>query len=122
MDWPTIAFFLMGLSAFVAWALMIFAPIALAFGSLALAARIRYGWIAHLLFLPALLGAEWLLSDLVFWGARDNGDGPPGLGFAMIPAFAVLIIAVAWYYGALVVRVAVALVTKLMSGRGAVGR
>ena len=69
-----------------------------------------------------MLGAEYLLIDLMFWGARDDGDGPPGLGLAMLPALAVLIITVGSYYGTLAVRVAVALMTKVMSGRGPAGR
>ena len=109
MSWATISIVLMGLIAFGAWVVMTLAPIAAVLGSWALAARGRHGWIAHVLFLPFLLGLEWLLADLMFWGARDDGDGPPGLGLAMIPAIAVLIITVALYYGALAVRGVIAL-------------
>ena len=101
MTWPTISVFLMGWIAFAAWVCLTFGPIAMAFGSWSVATRMRHGWIAHILFLPVVLGLEWFLILLMFWGARDDGEGPPGLGLAMIPAIGVLVVTVAIYYGAL---------------------
>jgi hypothetical protein len=108
----------MGLIAVAAWVCMTLAPIAIGFGSWALVKRVRHGWIAHILFVPALLGLEWLLVHLMFWGARDDGDGPPGLGLAMIPAGAILLITVAVYYAALGVLGATVMLKKMKSVRG----
>jgi hypothetical protein len=99
-----LAVLLMGVVAWVAWILMTFGPISAALGSWRLATHVRHGWVAHLLFIPALLGAEWLLVDLMFWGARDDGDGPPGLGLAMVPAIGVLLVTFAAYYVSLAAR------------------
>ena len=109
---------LMELIAFIAWDLMTFAPIAMAFGSWALATRIQNGWIVHVLFVPALLGVEWLLVGLMFWGARDDGEGPPGLGLAMIPAIVILGATVVIYYGALGFRGAAAVMRRIAAARG----
>ena len=97
---------------------MTIAPIAMAFGSWALSNRIRNSWIAHVLFVPALLGVEWILVGLMFWGARDDGEGPPGLGLAMLPAIAILVVTVTLYYGALGLEGATALMRKITSARG----
>ena len=96
---------------------MTLGPIAAAFGFWALATRIRHGWIAHLLFLPALLGLEWLMMSVLFWGARDDGNGPPGLGVAMIPACGALLVTVLLYYGTLASHGAAALIRKVTSSR-----
>jgi hypothetical protein len=61
--------------------------------------------------------ASRVLGGLMFWGARDDGEGPPGLRLAMLPAFGVLIITVALYYGALGARGVVVLVKKITSPR-----
>lgn len=73
-------------------------------GSWAFATRFRHGWIAHVVFIPTLLGVEWLLTSLLFWGARDDGDGPPGLGLMMIPAILILPSTIVLYYAVLIFR------------------
>ena len=116
-----IAVFLMGWIALAAWIALTFGPMAAGFASWAVAARKPHGWIAHVLFLPAVLGLEWLLARLMFWGARDDGEGPPGLGFAMIPAVAILVVTVAIYYGTLALRGAAAAMKAIRAAsRGAV--
>jgi FtsH-binding integral membrane protein len=74
------------------------APIALAVAFGRYATRMRSPWIAHLFFLPCLLSSEWALLWLTFYAANDDGDGPPGLGFALLPAFGIFVITVIAYY------------------------
>jgi len=47
-----------------------------------------------LFFLSCLLASEWALLRLAFHAANDDGDGPPGLGFALLPAFGIFVITV----------------------------
>lgn len=89
---------IVGILGFVVWLGVTFLPIAAAIGCWRLGKHRRYGWIAHLVFVPGLLAAEWLLVDLLFFAAGDKGDGPPGLGLALIPAIVCLAVVVVAYY------------------------
>jgi len=39
-------------------------------------------------------------GNLLFFAAHDDGEGPPGLGLALVPALATLIGSIVLYYGA----------------------
>ena len=89
---------LLGIVGFVVWLGVALLPIAAGIGCWRLGKHLRHGWIAHLAFVPGLLVAEWLLVNLLFFIAGDNGDSPPDLGFALIPAFGCVAVVVAGYY------------------------
>ncbi|HEX4740158.1 MAG TPA: hypothetical protein VH353_02395 [Caulobacteraceae bacterium] len=59
----------------------------------------------HLLFAPGLLAGEWALAWLLFFAANDHGDGPPGLGLALIPAILCLVVTLPVYYLGLAVAI-----------------
>ncbi len=62
-------------------------------------APIRFGrWLPPLLFAPCLIAVEWLLVQLIFFAAHDNGEGPPGLGIALILQVLLVLGTVAVYY------------------------
>ena len=57
-------------------------------------------WVAHLLYLPCTLLLAWRSGSLLFVAAHDDGDGdgPPGLGLALVPTLAMLIGSIVLYY------------------------
>jgi hypothetical protein len=89
---------LLGFLGVVAWIVSVVGPIPLGLIAMKIADRTRYGWAVHIAFLPALLAAHWFLAGFIFYAAGDTGDGPPGLGFAMLPAAASTLITIAGYY------------------------
>jgi hypothetical protein len=89
-----------------AWLAVTSAPIILALSAWKLAQTVQRSWIVHVLLVPVLLAADWVLSDLLFFAAGDTGDGPPGLGFALLPSLGVLLLTVAVYYIRLSVNLA----------------
>lgn len=82
-----------------AWVGVTLGPIALAFGARRLAASVRPSWLIHLL--PVLLAVEWLGIDFLFFATGDTRDGPPGLGFALLPSMFIVLLTFVFYYGAL---------------------
>lgn len=88
---------LYGLLSFAAWIMATCGPATIAVQFWELAKRVRRGWLVHLLFVPLSLVTEWAAVELLFFGAGDDGDGPPGLGVALIPAFLLLILSVVAY-------------------------
>lgn len=52
-------------------------------------------------------------GNLLFFAAHDDGEGPPGLGLALVPALAMLLGSIALYYVAVGVRVAEALLRRV---------
>jgi hypothetical protein len=97
---PPVAFFLLG---FGAWLTALAVPPCLALWFWNKAPSRIGKWPAHLLFAPLLLLLEWLLVQVLFFAAHDDGEGPPGLGFALIPqAFLLLGTLAAYYVGAIV--------------------
>ena len=77
---------LLGLIAVAALVGVTIAPVIAAFVAWRWAKSTKYGWSVHLLFLPVLLGIDWLGTDVLFRASGDTGDGPPGLGLVLIPA------------------------------------
>lgn len=69
--------------------------------------------VAHLLYLPLALLLAWGSGNLLFFAAHDDGDGPPGLGLALVPALAMLIGSIILYYGAVAARIAGALLRRV---------
>ncbi len=57
-------------------------------------------WLAHLLYLPLALLLAWASGNMLFFAAHDDGEGPPGLGLALVPAIAMLLGSIVLYYGA----------------------
>ncbi len=96
------SFILLGLFA---WLVALFGPPLLAFWFWHTASRRLGGWIAHPLFIAGAIAVEWIAVRAIFLAAHDNGDGPPGLGLALILPFATFAGTVVLYYG-LVVRAA----------------
>jgi hypothetical protein len=70
-------------------------------------------WWMHLLFAPALVGFEYVLISGLFYATGDTGEGPPGLGLALLPLAAGFMLTAATYYTALTIRGLASL-----SGRG----
>lgn len=95
---------LYGLLALMAWIVANCGPATIAVQFWKLAKRVRRGCLVHLLFVPFALATEWVAVRLFFFGTGDDGDGPPGLGVALIPAFLLLILSVVVYLIALAVR------------------
>lgn len=52
-------------------------------------------------------------GNLLFFAADNDGDGPPGLGLALVPALAMLIGSIVLYYGAVAAWAAGALLRRL---------
>lgn len=63
-------------------------------------------WAAYLLFAPLVLLLEWLLVQVLFFAAHDDGEGPPGLRFALMSHRFLLLGTLATYYVAVIVQVA----------------
>jgi hypothetical protein len=82
---------------------MVLAPIPAAIGCFRLAKGIRHGWIAHVLFLPCLLGAEWLLLVILTRTFDDHGSRLPGVGLALAIPLTSFVLAVFGYYFSLAV-------------------
>jgi drug/metabolite transporter (DMT)-like permease len=87
-----------------AWIVATMAPPAVAVLFWKLAQRVGPSWAVHLALIPFLLLVEWLSIDALFFAAHDDGEGPPGLGFAILPAIGLLIVSVGAYFCALLVR------------------
>lgn len=62
-------------------------------------------WWMHLLFAPVLVIFEYVLISGLFYAIGDTGEGPPGLGLAMLPPIAVLVLTAASYYIVLTARI-----------------
>jgi hypothetical protein len=98
-----IASILHGLLSLTAWIIATCGPAIIAVQFWKLAKRVRRGWLVHFLFVPLVLATEWIAVELLSFGSGDNGDGPPGLGLALIPAFLLLMLSVVAYLIALAV-------------------
>jgi hypothetical protein len=61
-------------------------------------------WVAHVLFAPCVLAADWLFSRMIFFAAHDDGSGPPGLGLVLVIPFIMLIGSITFYYLALAIQ------------------
>jgi hypothetical protein len=96
-----------------AWLAVTSAPIVLALTAWRLAPTVRHSWIVHILLIPVLLTVEWMLTDLLFFAAGDTGDGPPGLGLALLPSLGVLLLTIVVYY----IRLSVNLVSYIAAKR-----
>jgi hypothetical protein len=94
----------MGALAAIAWLGATLLPLAAPIWCWQIADHLRRGWIAHLLFAPALVAAYLGLVELTFWASGDTGDGPPGLGFAFLPSALFLLVGVVGYYATLAVK------------------
>jgi hypothetical protein len=55
-------------------------------------------WMAHVIFVPCIIGAVWCFDRLIFWAAHDDGSGPPGLGLLLIFPMLTQVITVTVYY------------------------
>ncbi len=95
---------LLGIIAFAAFIAVTIGPICYAILAWKLASSRKYGWSINLLFVPVLLGLEWLGTDVLFKASGDTGDGPPGLGLLLIPGLGVLLLTVVIYYIAVAIR------------------
>lgn len=105
-----LAFFVLGAGAYVT---ALFGPALLALWFWYQAGRRIPRWAAHLLYLPLALLLTWVSGNLLFFAAHDDGEGPPGLGLALVPALAMLLGSIALYYVAVGVRVAEALLRRV---------
>ena len=66
------------------------------------AKRARHGWLAHLLFVPAIIAAQCGAGELMLFAADEpDMDGPTG--WATVPAIMLLVLAVVAYFIALAV-------------------
>ena len=88
------AYILLGVTA---WLGMVLAPPAIARAVWGAASRRHRSWALHLLFPPAAIAASVGLAQVVFFAAHDDGEGPPGLGLALIPPLLVLLLTIAGY-------------------------
>ena len=89
--------FLFALLGLVAWITATFGPAIIAVIFWRLAGRVRQSWLVHALFVPCSVLLEWAAVWLVFFANHDEGDGPPGLGIALIPAFLLLALSLFGY-------------------------
>ena len=105
-----VAFFLLGLAA---WTAALAVPPALALWSWNKGPRYFGRWTAHVLFAPALLAVEWFLVRAIFFAAHDDGEGPPGLGLALIPQFLLLLGTLVFYYVGVAVEGAKAVLARI---------
>lgn len=99
----SVGFFLLG---FTAWLAALVAPVLIALWFWNAAPNHIGKLRAHLLFAPALLLMEWLLVQILFFSAHDDGEGPPGLGLALIPNALVLLGTFTIYYLAVISQIA----------------
>ena len=91
----------MGVLFVLVWIATMLLPIPAAIGCWGLSQSLRKGWLVHLLFGPGLIAIELLLIEAMFWVSGDTGDGPPGLGLAVLPALAFLVLSIVTYYAVL---------------------
>lgn len=98
-----IASFIPTAVAFVAWVCATFGPITVAILFWQPLYRLRPAWVRHLLFLPSVVAVGWLSLLLLSYATGDDGGGPPGWGFALIPAFALFTMSVIGYFLALII-------------------
>ncbi len=87
----------------VGWLGALSSPPVIAVLSWKLARRIQSAWFIHLAFVPCVLACQWLFADLLFWASGDSGDGPPGLGLALIPCVGSMLLSIIIYFMCLVV-------------------
>lgn len=84
---------------FVAWVIATCGPTTTAVWFWQLAKRSRPKWVIHLLLVPCVLVVEWAALMVLSFATGDDGTGgPPGLGFALIPAFFLLIVSPVGYF------------------------
>lgn len=95
----TLGLILLGLFA---WLVALVGPPFLALWFWHTVSRRLGGWIAHPLFIFCAIAAEWMAVRIMFFAAHDDGDGPPGLGLALILPFAIFVGSVALYYTSVV--------------------
>lgn len=88
--------------AVVAWIGATFGPITVAILFWQPLYPLRPVWLRHLLFLPSVVAIGWLSLLLLSYATGDDGGGPPGLGFALIPAFAFFPLSIIGYFVALI--------------------
>jgi hypothetical protein len=82
---------------FAAWVMTTCGPPAVAVVFWKIAKRVQRSWLIHLIFIPALLTIEWGAIWLLFFAAGDTGDGPPGLGLAILPGLFLVALSVVAY-------------------------
>ena len=102
---------------FAVWIGLVLLPPALAFWSWNYAPRYLGNWLPHLLFAPAILAVEWAICLLLFAVTGDTGAGPPGLGLALVPATAALLLVLVVYYLGLTIKTGWVLVKRVSDGR-----
>ncbi len=96
-----VAFILLGL---VSWLLAFAAPPVTAWWFWN-KAPLRFGYLLPpIVYLPLIFSIQWLIVRVIFFAAHDEGDGPPGLGLALIPVALILILTVSVYYLATMAR------------------
>jgi hypothetical protein len=93
-------FFVIGAVAYISGLVL---PVAAARYIWRQSARPGRAW-GHALCLPVLLAGEYALIWIVFWAAHDDGEGPPGLGLAVIPIVLLTAASLLAYYLALAWR------------------
>lgn len=108
------AFFALGVGAYIT---ALFGPALLALCFWHQAGRRIPRLVAHLLDLPLALLVAWGSGNLLFFAVQDDGDGPPGLGLALIPALAMLIGSIVLNYLAVAARTAGALLRRVRCRR-----
>jgi hypothetical protein len=91
--------------AIAAWLGALCAPPLVAILSWKLSRRVRNAGLVHLAVLPCALASEWLFVRSLFWASGDSGDGPPGLGLALLPCAASTFLAIVIYFGCLAVMI-----------------
>ena len=96
--WPPLAATLW----FVGLLLATFGPIPLAFLFWWLSKKAHYGWLLHFIYPPAAVLLIWFGADAIFYASGDTGDGPPGNGLLLVPAFLIFAATVAIYFVGLV--------------------
>jgi hypothetical protein len=91
--------------AIAAWLGALCSPSLVAIFFWKLSRRVRSAWLIHLAVLPCALAFEWLFARLLFRASGDSGDGPPGLGLALVPCAVSTLLAVGIYFGCLGVMI-----------------
>lgn len=99
------------------WFALVLLPPALAFWSWNHAPRYLGNWLPHLLFAPTILAVEWVICLLLFAVTGDTGEGPPGLGLALVPAAATLFVVLIVYYLGLTIKAGWVLFKRVRYGR-----
>lgn len=85
----------------IAWIVVTAAPPAVAVACWLMAGRFRPSWAVHVLFIPFLMLIEWLSIYVLAFAEHDDGEGPPGLGLMLLPAFGLLVVSIGAYFCAL---------------------